>query len=92
MATAGQLADQGAPRAAGRANDHVQLVITVHGRLLGSVHREPGQGTGRGPGVSGSVVAQFSVREVSMAAVVIVAAVAAGAAVSGVSPSSRIRN
>jgi len=35
MAAAGELADEGAPRASGRAEDHMQLVSTVHGRLLG---------------------------------------------------------
>jgi hypothetical protein len=34
IAAAGQLSDQGAARASGRAQDHVQLIISVHGRLL----------------------------------------------------------
>jgi hypothetical protein len=47
MTAAGQLPDQSAARAAGRAQDHVQLVSSVHGRLLRSVHRERIQGTRR---------------------------------------------
>jgi hypothetical protein len=46
MAAAGELSDEGAPRAAGRAEDHVQLVMNVHGRLLRSI-RERIQGTRR---------------------------------------------
>jgi hypothetical protein len=34
MAAAGQLADKGAPRASGRAEDNVQLVMNAHGWLL----------------------------------------------------------
>jgi hypothetical protein len=34
IAAAGQLSDKGAARASGRAEDHVQLVMNVHGWLL----------------------------------------------------------
>jgi hypothetical protein len=34
MAAAGQLPDERAPRASGRAEDHVQLIMSVHGKLL----------------------------------------------------------